>query len=334
MTATVAAWTSLAPGPIWPNGGPVPGDDVVGMTVAAFLAAELGPLGVRTDGAHVGAAGVPGPTVGIGAIGTTAPHAVGSPMLARAVTAAGLTLGTARPFADPDALVADPGWTLGVVLSPWKRDVAARLGRLSPSAATTGVVDTVLRPPAAWAPGAPAGTQPSGAGPIGVNTNSWAAQAVLELLAAGRVPASIVLLGAGASARSVALAVRRVWPVARLLVSARSTAGAAELAGLAGADAVAPVDLADALAGRPPTILINSTTWGETPESEAHPFPFPTELLLGPGGAFFDLNNRLSELQGRALAAGATVSSGTLMQRATHASRAAAVRAVLTQENP
>ncbi|ONH32605.1 hypothetical protein BL253_04645 [Pseudofrankia asymbiotica] len=349
MTGAVTTWSGLAPTPIWPDGGPAPADDVVGAAVAAFLAAELAPLGVRVDAANTAntadatdaadRAGGPGLTVGIGAIGTTAPHAVGSPMLARAVADAGLSLGAARPFADPDALVADPGWTLGVVLSPWKREVAARLGRLSPSAATTGVVDTVLRPPTGSSPAlsSPTSSSPhhtADAAPTGVNTNSWAAQAVLELLAAGRTPASIVLLGAGASARSVALAVRRVWPATRLLVSARSTAGAAELAGLAGADAVAPDGLVDALAGRPPTILINSTAWGETPESESQPFPFPMDLLLRPGGAFFDLNNRLSGLQARALAAGATVSSGTLMQRATHAARAAAARAVLTQEIP
>ncbi|MBL7498047.1 hypothetical protein I6A84_12110 [Frankia sp. CNm7] len=329
MIATVTAWTGLAPAPIWPKGGPAPKDDVVGAAVAAFLAAELAPLGVQPAGGARATAGGPAPTVAIGAIGTTARHAVGSPMLASAVTAAGLSLGAARPFADPDALVADPDWTLGVVLSPWKRDVAARLGQLSASAAATGVVDTVLRPPAGSSTGAAARTAP-----IGLNTNSWAAQAVLELLAAGRTPASVVLLGAGASARSVALAVRRVWPAAPLLVSARSATAAGELAALAGAEAAAPADLPDALGGQLPTIVINSTAWGETADSEAHPFPFPTEALLGPGSGFFDLNNRLSDLQARALAAGCTVNSGTLMQRATHAARAAAVRAILTQETP
>ncbi|MBX6391517.1 MAG: hypothetical protein IRZ08_21435 [Frankia sp.] len=319
MITTVTAWTELAPAAIWPDGGPPAGADVVTAAVGAFLSAELAPLGIAAPAAA--GEGEAALTVGIGAIGTTAPHAVASPMLANAVAAAGLQIGAARPFADPDGLLADAGWTLGVVLSPWKRDVAARLGRLSPSAAATGVVDTVLR----W----PDGT---GAVAVGVNSNSWAAQAVLELLAAGRVPASVVLLGAGASARSVALAVRRVWPAVRLLVSARSVDAAEELAAVAGAEAAAPADLAGALGGERPTIVINSTTWGETPDSEANPFPFPTEVLFRPGGGFFDLNNRLSGLQAQALAAGCTVSSGTLMQRATHAARAAAARAILTQE--
>jgi shikimate dehydrogenase len=320
---------------IWPDGGPTAGTDVVAAAVDAFLAAELGPLGIRrpppgktgdgapgTDTPKMDAPGVDGSGTsgfGVGAIGTTAPHAVRGRLLADAIAAAGLTLGTTQAFPDPDALLAHPGWSLGVVLSPWKRDLAGRLAVCSPSAAETGVVDTVLRASPAEQP-------------VGVNTNSWAAQAVLELISAGRTPECIVLLGAGASARSVALAVRRAWPATKLLISARSSAAATELAAVAGADALAPHDLPGALGDRPPTIMVNSTTWGETPESETSLFPFPIDALLAPGGAFFDLNNRLSELQARALSAGCTVSSGTLMQRTTNAARAAAVRTILTQE--
>ncbi|SNQ47977.1 conserved hypothetical protein [Frankia canadensis] len=306
---TTPRWDAAAAGPIWPAGPPA-GVDPIRAAVRGCLAAEVG--------RDLTAAESGGGRLDIGAIGTTAAHAVASPMLARAIADAGLVLGAARHVADPAALAADPGWRLAVVLSPWKQAVAVQLTALSPAAVTTGVVDTVLRGPR---------------GLLGVNTNSWAAQVVLELLAAGREPGRIVLLGAGASARSVALGLRRAWPGTELVISARADAAAQELAAAAGALAVPAAELTGLLDGQAPAILINSTTWGETRESETAPFAFSFDDLLAPGGAFFDLNNRLSDLQARALRAGCTVSSGTLMQRATHACRAALARETLTLED-
>ncbi|CAO5233228.1 hypothetical protein [Frankia sp. AgKG'84/4] len=358
-------WTRGPARPIWP-GGPPSGVDAISAVVRACLAAEIaqlapdhaGPdtprMSSRTDPQRTGPPGhelpgldlpgldLPGldlPGLDIGAIGTTAAHAVGSPMLARAVADAGLAVASARHFADPAALMADPDWRLGVVLSPWKRTLAAELPALSPSARATGVVDTVLRTTVArdasqHGTGHVAGGADEPGAMLGVNTNSWAAQVVLELLAAGRAPAEIVLLGAGASARSVALGVRRAWPRTDLVISARAAPAARELAAVAGARAVLADELPALFDGRRrgPAIMVNSTTWGETAQSQAAPFAFPVEALLTPGGAFFDLNNRLSDLQAQALRAGCTVSSGTLMQRATHACRAALVRETLELE--
>ncbi|MGW4800312.1 hypothetical protein ACWEPC_48645, partial [Nonomuraea sp. NPDC004297] len=108
----------------------------------------------------------------------------------------------------------------------------------------------------------------------------------------------------------------------RLAGSARDAAALAAWAGEYDADAVAPADL-----DRPADLIVNTTTWGETEDSERHPFAFPFEAIAAPGGRLFDLNNRTSALQGLALRAGMSVMSGTYMQRVTNACRAALVRA-------
>ncbi|MDX6328221.1 MAG: shikimate dehydrogenase, partial [Streptomycetaceae bacterium] len=77
----------------------------------------------------------------------------------------------------------------------------------------------------------------------------------------------------------------------------------------------------------PPSLIINTTTWGETDASEAGEFAFPFEGLAAPGNGFFDLNNRTSSLQATALRAGMNVMSGTFMQRVTNACRAALLKA-------
>jgi shikimate dehydrogenase len=74
-------------------------------------------------------------------------------------------------------------------------------------------------------------------------------------------------------------------------------------------------------------LLINTTTWGETDASEEAPLMFDFPRLLSPGNQFFDLNNRVSALQTSALHAGMNVMSGTFMQRATNACRAALSKA-------
>lgn len=251
-----------------------------------------------------------GPAV-LAAMGTTARHALDGPLLSDALAAEGVTRARALPFEDPAALLADPSWRLALVLSPWKQAVATRVDRLTPSAARTGVVDTVVR-------GVDGGL-------LGVNTNSWAAQAAMETLLGGAEPAGgVLVLGAGGSTGSVALAVRRAWPRTRLVGSARNPSALAAWAAAYEADAVEPDGLPAAFAaGSAPDLIVNTTTWGETDASEEQPFAFPLSQLLVPGGRFFDLNNRTSGLQHAALAAGMSVMSGTLMQRVTHRCRAA-----------
>lgn len=285
--------------------------------VAACLTAELSTGWSEEPGTAAPHVPVGSRELDVAGIGTTAAHALTGRLLAEALGARGLRARSSMPYEDPAALLAARQWTIALVLSPWKRAVPAVVTRTSPSAALTDVVDTVLR---------------RGAETVGVNTNAWASQAVLELLAGTDVPHSVVILGAGASARSVALAARRAWGEVTLVVSARRDAAMLELASAFAGECAAPTELAGRIdAGDGLRFLINTTTWGETPSSEEVPFGFPVEALLRPGDVFFDLNNRTSALQSVALQAGCTVMSGTLMQRATHACRAALALATITE---
>ncbi|APE33925.1 hypothetical protein BOX37_08035 [Nocardia mangyaensis] len=244
----------------------------------------------------------------VAGIGTTAPHALQGALLLDALARYEVPVDRTVPFADPAGLTADESWNLALVLSPWKQDVASRLAALTPSAAQTGVVDTVVR---------------GDGGTVGVNTNSWAAQAAMETLLGGQSPASVVILGSGGSSNSVALAVRRAWPKTRLIGSARNTDALRAWADRCDAETVAPGELGALFAEKAPTLLVNTTTWGETDASEEQPFAFEFAALTAPGNSYFDLNNRVSALQTSALRAGMNVMSGTFMQRATNACRAA-----------
>ncbi|BBG01058.1 MULTISPECIES: hypothetical protein [Pseudonocardia] len=248
----------------------------------------------------------PAPPV-VAGIGTTASRALAGSLLADAFAAEGITPGGSVPFDDPDALLADRSWSLALVLSPWKIELASRLPAMTASATRIVAADTLVR---------------TAQGVLGVNTNTWAAQAAMQALLPGDAPPQVLVLGSGGSARSVAAAVRRAWPRAELFGSARNAAALTGWATAFDATAVSPADAADLS----PTLVVNTTTWGETPESEQRPFAFDTARILAPGRYLFDLNNRTSTLQTAALTAGMSVMSGTLMQRVTNACRARLLR--------
>jgi shikimate dehydrogenase len=243
-------------------------------------------------------------------LGTTATTALGSGLLGAALAMRRLEIASAVAATGVDDVVGPADWDLGLVLSPFKAEVGARLDRLSPSARDTGIVDTLLR---------------TADGVLGVNTNSWALPAALAALLPGVTAPRILILGAGGTTRSALLGITRRWPAAEVFVSARRPGAVEQLRERFAVTAVAPAGSAEVRA----TVVINSTTWGETAGSESDAFGFPAAELLRPGGILFDLNNRRSALQEQALAAGCGVLSGTLMQRITHACRAAAVRSVL-----
>ena len=278
-----------------------PDMDIVAEAVRDCLDAELGTLVANFNPDRVAKG------VRVAAVGATASHALSSPMLASALAGQNLWIETARAFDHATTLLAEAeGWDFAVVLSPFKRRVSAAVS--SPSAAAIGVTDTLVR---------------FRVGLIGVNTNSWAVAAALRALVPSGGPRHVLLLGAGATARSTALGIERTRPAARLTVSARNLAGARELAAMFHGEAVAAAATPDVK----PDVIINATTWGEAAQSEAAPFAFPFEALIRPGVAFLDLNNRLSALQEQALAGSSVVMSGTLMQVITHACRAALARA-------
>jgi shikimate dehydrogenase len=275
-----------------------------------FVDAEVAPLGLSAEpgpsagGPGPGAGGAPRRSVAIAGIGTTAPKAVRGALLAEALADHGYSLAGATPHASPVELVADPEWQVAVVLSPWKRDVGAHCDRLAPSAEKTGVVDTILR---------------TRGGLVGFNTNTWAAQSALEFLLGGTAPNNVLLLGSGASARSLALAVQRAWPECQVLVAARSLEGAQALA------REFPGLVVHEQGSASLDVVVNTTTWGETEASEAAPMGIDLDGVFQPGRAFFDLNNRVGSLPLQALQAGCAVISGAVMQRVTNASRAALV---------
>jgi shikimate dehydrogenase len=252
------------------------------------------------------------PPAVIAGIGTTAAHALQGRLLLDALAREHIKVAQAMPFGEPEALIANTGWQLALVLSPWKKAVAERMDSLTVSATATGVVDTIVR---------------DRGRSVGVNTNCWAAQAAMETVMGGRSPGSVLILGSGGSSNSVALAAKRAWPHTRLVGTARNSAALAEWAFRFGADGVAPADLLGEFGAAPPSLIINTTTWGETDASEAGEFAFPFEGLAAPGNGFFDLNNRTSSLQTAALRAGMNVMSGTFMQRVTNACRAALLKA-------
>ena len=247
------------------------------------------------------------PSAVIGGLGTTAGHALKGRLLLDALGDRDIAVAGTVQHGDPAALLADPSWHLALVLSPWKQDVAASLQYLTPSAGRTGVVDTVVRQRHRV---------------VGVNTNSWAAQAAMETLLGGRIPTDVLVLGSGASAYSVALACRRAWPATRLVGVARSAAKLTSWAETFDAEAARP-DSVTELFTDAPTLVVNTTTWGETDASEQSPFAVDFAAVTAPGNRFFDLNNRVSALQRAALDAGMAVASGTYMQRTTNACRSA-----------
>lgn len=245
--------------------------------------------------------------VRVAAIGTTAERALRNPQLGEALAGERLNLDRTCAFDGPGELVAGTGWDLGIVLSPFKRTIGEFVNDTSASATGSGVIDTVLALDGRT---------------LGVNTNSWAVAAALRALVGDRGPQRALILGSGASTRSALLGIGRAWPQATCYVAGRDVGAASAVAAAFGATAVTAADTADLA----PDVLINATTWGETDESEQAPFAFPFAALARPGRVFFDLNNRRSTLVAQALDQGCAVMSGTLMQRVTHACRAAAVR--------
>lgn len=245
----------------------------------------------------------------IGGIGTTAAHALQGGLLRNALADAGVDLAATVAFDGPDALLADGTWDLALVLSPWKQKVAERLTEYTTTATQTGVIDTIVRRDGLS---------------IGVNTNSWAAQAAMETIVGGRAPTTVLVLGSGGSSYSVALGVRRAWPTARLIGCARNVSALTKWSGRFDAEIVEPAHITER-----PELIVNTTTWGETADSEHEPFMFDIATVLAPGNGYFDLNNRISALQTAALDGGCNVMSGTFMQRVTNACRAALVKASL-----
>jgi shikimate dehydrogenase len=237
----------------------------------------------------------------VAAVGTLATPSLGSPLLDVAWRAAGIRVGDRTARADLDGLLAVQDWDMALVLSPFKGQAAGRCDRLAPRAAATGVVDTLVR---------------AGREVVGYNTNSHAWAAAATRLMGSDVPERILVVGSGATARSVTFGALQTFPRARTGVAARSRGAAAALVSEHAGSEYVPDS-----GGFAPSLIAHVTTVGE--QDDERPLDVPLAAALQPGIRVFDLTNRLSALQRQALAAGCVVMSGNLMQLLTNTLRAA-----------
>jgi shikimate dehydrogenase len=279
------------------------GDDASETTVNAFMAEELtdwNPMGAGSGTRRVCFAGT----------GTVALRTMTSAPFAALMAGSDVPFEVLNADWSPAELLEDPNWDIGLCFSPWKEEMARLVPEQTGAARAIGAVDTLTR-----------------CGPriLGLNVNTWAAQAALETACSGGTPPPrMVILGSGASARSVGFAARRAWgSQTDLTFSARNAAAGEEVAARFAARSVPAQELEKSLQSQSPSLLVNCTTWGETAQSESTPFPFPFDHLLACGTVFIDLNNRFSALQAAALEAGAQVMSGAAIRNISNGCRAA-----------
>jgi shikimate dehydrogenase len=123
------------------------------------------------------------------------------------------------------------------------------------------------------------------------------------------------------------MALRREWPETAITILGRRPEEVARLAGFCGATS-------RSAGGVQPTVVVNTTTYGETDESEEVPFGLDLETLFDAGTGYFDLNNRVGTLSRLALARGCKVMTGTFMQLTTDAIRASLARGALKETKP
>src|SRR6185437_5586936 len=185
-----------------------------------------------------------------------------------------IRIGDRTARTDLDGLLTAPDWDLALVLSPFKGQATGRCDRLAPRAAATGVVDTLVR---------------ANGEVVGYNTNSHAWAAAATRLMGSDVPERILVVGSGATARSVTFGALQTFPRAR-------AGAAAVVSEHAGSEYVADPG------GFAPSLVTHVTTVGE--QDDERPLDVPLAAALQPGIRVFDLTNRLSALQHQALAAG------------------------------
>lgn len=241
-----------------------------------------------------------GQVVRVSGVGTVVAAALQSTSLHHAFRSSEVGLRIVAPAGGPQELVDRRDWNLGLVLSPFKQDVLAYCDKLSRTAGESGAVDTLIR---------------CGGRTWGLNTNAAAASATLKMLLGLQAPRRVLLIGTGASSRSLICALRRDYSEASVYIWGRSIDRVKALLHR-WPDLHHAVEPADAQAD----LVVNATTVGQV--TDDLPQNFTPVASLRPGVRFLDLNNRFGTLQERAVSAGCLVCSGTLMQGVTNAIRA------------
>lgn len=240
----------------------------------------------------------------IAAIGTIADKAIRSPLLLDSLEAASVEVLRMEAYRTQSDLSRDSRWTLALVLSPYKQSVAAICQSVTPTADKTGVVDTVFR---------------STNGLVGINTNAFAAAEAIKQLVGDQPPQCVLIMGTGASSRSVGVGLHDIYPQTDLAFMGRSMNKAERV--------ITDIGVGRVLGEGPlfsPDLVINATTVGQTDDIESLDFDIST--FLHSGVRYFDLNNRVSELQQVAKASGCIVSSGVPMQILTNSLRVAILK--------
>jgi shikimate dehydrogenase len=234
----------------------------------------------------------------IAAVGSVVNKALASPLLRKQLAKKGIDPQEYLPYGNVHELLEGSGWSLALVLSPFKQAVTETCDALTESVMRTSVVDTVVRGDSGQL--------------VGVNTNSLSAAWAVKRLSGGIRPERCLIAGTGASARSCVVGLSDLYGELEIGIVGRSPERAAQLANDFSVSVVEDIET------YAPDLVINATTVGETSDQDLH---FPLETVLVAGTRYFDLNNRTSALQLRALEHGCVTLSGVVMQTIVNALR-------------
>lgn len=241
------------------------------------------------------------PLPSVAAIGTIAPEVLSSADLRQPFAEVGIGPVDAQVIDSPASLLDDDTWQLALVLSPYKHRAVSCCDHLGPRAERTGVVDTLIRTPA---------------GVYGLNANSFAIGAACVELCGDRSPDRVLVIGTGATARSILVGVEAVFRDAKVGIVGRSPNRAEALvAEMASGQAV---DRPESFA---PQLVIQATTVGESNDREV--LSMRLTGALRPGVRALDLNQRATSFLRGALSHGCIAMAGGLVQLLTNSMRAA-----------
>lgn len=148
-----------------------------------------------------------------------------------------------------------------------------------------------------------------------MNTNTYAASGVIRYLVGAAELRRALIIGTGATGRSVALGLTWAFPHCSIGIIGRSPDKAATI--------VTELGLGEIIvdpAGFQPDLVVNASTVGQLDDHES--LPFDLSGICKVGTRYFDVNTRASALQIKALSAGCLVASGVVMQVLTTTLRA------------
>lgn len=237
----------------------------------------------------------------IAAAGSSAKAVLANPLLNDAFKTCGVEPADFAAYQTCEELVADKRWNLALVLAPCK-PAAYELTRnhLTPAAVATHVVDTIVR---------------TGDELLGVNTNSHAAGWAIQQLMGTLIPKQILVAGTSATARSVVIALHRLYSDSRIFIVGRSAQKAQAVIDICKAG-----ETVQDIHSQTYDLVVHATSVGNA--GDAQQLDYPLEDTFRPGTRFFDVIIGHTYLQQAALSKGCVVTSGAAMQHAASVLRA------------